>query len=320
MRRLALLGLLCWPAAVLSQNPGECAQDCQADATCQLQVARCYLAAGEERQAIAILKAACEAQPGDGALVRQLALAYLRSGNQVWAAKRLLEQVQAVPTDAESRAWAAWVVLQQGDILRARQLLEGAAEAEPGPGAQRLALLGAAVDQLDGRDAEEALRVLSRGDRLFPEDRALLLQMRQQVLGDRGEPISVRLQLSGGYTSNAVESAPQDAGSGQGEDTGAPLASLDAVLRFEPWISPLVRPLGELRGKGFAPFSDEAEGYGYINLAGRAGTELGQAAGLVPGTFDWADMIFYAAAGGAALWLTQRAIRRARRALQAAGQ
>jgi len=50
------------------------------------------------------------------------------------------------------------------------------------------------------------------------------------------------------------------------------------------------------------------------------GGELGQAAGLVPGTFDWADMIFYAAAGGAALWLTQRAIRRARRALQAAGQ
>jgi hypothetical protein len=43
------------------------------------------------------------------------------------------------------------------------------------------------------------------------------------------------------------------------------------------------------------------------------GGELGQLGfiGLVPGTFDPADMIFYIASTAAALWLAQRAVRRA---------
>jgi hypothetical protein len=44
------------------------------------------------------------------------------------------------------------------------------------------------------------------------------------------------------------------------------------------------------------------------------GGELGQLPfiGLVPGTFDPADLLFYIVSGGAALWLAQRAVQRAR--------
>jgi hypothetical protein len=46
------------------------------------------------------------------------------------------------------------------------------------------------------------------------------------------------------------------------------------------------------------------------------GGELGQLGvlGLVPGTFDVADLLFYLIATVAALWLAQRAVRRAREA------
>jgi len=44
------------------------------------------------------------------------------------------------------------------------------------------------------------------------------------------------------------------------------------------------------------------------------GGELGQLSfiGLVPGTFDMADMVFYTVSTAAALWLAQRAVARAR--------
>jgi len=52
---------------------------------------------------------------------------------------------------------------------------------------------------------------------------------------------------------------------------------LDLVVRVEPWMSPSLRPLGELRGKGSALLSDAAGGLSYLDLGGRAGAELGRA-------------------------------------------
>jgi hypothetical protein len=81
--------------------------------------------------------------------------------------------------------------------------------------------------------------------------------------------------LSGGYTSNATQSAPQDVAAGR-EQTGSPLLSLDIVGRLEPWISRLARPVGEIRLKGFSPLKESTRGLSYLNLGARAGGELGR--------------------------------------------
>jgi hypothetical protein len=233
---------------------------------------------------VALLSGLALAEPPDpGHQARAQAAAYLEQGNTLWAAKTLLERVQAAPDDAESRAWAAWVLLQDGDTYRAQRLLDAAPSSEESPAAARLALLQVALHQLAEQPdkAEPLLAELRREPALYGEDRAMLASMRQQILGDRGEPVSARVQLSGGYASNVVGSAPQDTGSGRKGDreAQAPVATVDAVLRFEPWTSPMVRPVAELRAKGSSPFTAETAAFGYITSGARAGVELGPAAG-----------------------------------------
>jgi hypothetical protein len=221
--------------------------------------------------------------PDAGHHARARAQAYLDQGNTVWAAKTLLERVVAAPDDAESRAWATWVLLQDGDTYRAQRLLDAAPRGEGDPASSRLTLLQVALHQLAEQPerAEPLLAELRRVDALYAEDRAMLASLREDLLGDRGEPISARVQLSGGYASNVIGSAPQDAGSMvEGERlAGAPVASADAVLRFEPWTSPAFRPVGELRAKGSSPFTAETVGFGYVTGGLRAGVEIGPAAG-----------------------------------------
>ncbi len=231
--------------------------------------------------AAALLPAARAEDPGLQA--RQQAQAYLDQGNVVWATKTLLERIAAVPSDAETRAWAAWVLLQDGDMLRTERLLDDAPEGASGPDAARLDLLRAAMHQLDESPdkAEPLLAELRRAPELHAEDRAMLASLRRQILGDRGEPVSARVQAAGGWSSNVIESAPQDAGSGRAGDdaTQAPIASLDAVLRLEPWTSPWARPLAELRAKGFSPVHAEHAAFGYISGGARVGAEVGPASG-----------------------------------------
>ncbi len=264
-------------------SPDPCAELCTEGYPCLQAQAECLVGADRAREAITSLKGACAATPGDGELVRLLAWAYLRSGNEAWARKRLLEQIEAVPGDAQSRAWAVWLLVQGGSVGQARRLLDAAPPAERVEDRQRFEILDVALLQLEVKpdEARSTLTALPQADDLYPEDRSLLADLRRQVLGDRGEPWSVRVDLSGGYASNVIESAPQDMGSGGdgGRAPRAPIAGLDAVLRFEPWTSPGLRPTGELRGKGFSPFTDDAEGFGYYSVGARGGLELGPADG-----------------------------------------
>jgi len=219
--------------------------------------------------------------PDDGSGARTRAQAYLDAGNRLWAAKVLLERLDEAPGDLETRTWAVWVLLQDGDVDRARHLMEGAEPPETGPLRGRIELLEAALSHLEGDPesaAEELWELTGRDHELFAEDLAFFDDLRADVTGNPANPISARALLDGGYATNAVQSAPQDVGTGLA-GAGAPIVSLDLVLRLEPWTSPQFRPLGELRGRGFAPLSDEAAGLAFLDLAGRAGVEFGPADG-----------------------------------------
>ncbi len=213
---------------------------------------------------------------------RAQALAYLEDGNRLWAIKTLLEALEETPNDLQTRTWAVWLLLQDGDLDRASHLLDTAEVPADGPMYGRVLLLDAALAQVTDRP-EDAVAILDEiGDRdrtLFAEDLQLFDELRRDLTGDPGHPLSGRVLIGGGYTSNASQSAPQDIGAGQ-DRIGSALLSLDGVLRAEPWASPLVRPVGEARFKALAPLAEAARGMSYMDLAGRAGGELGRTDGF----------------------------------------
>jgi Flp pilus assembly protein TadD len=260
----------------------DCPGPCGDDRACASEAASCFMDHGSYAEAVKALKPAHAAHPRDGRLARLLALAYLRSGNRVWATRTLLSQLEAAPEDLQTRTWTVWLLIQDGDTARAKAVLEQARDPGPGAMAERLELLGAILLRLESEDdsAEEKLRaVKERGWRLFPEDVGLYEDLRSKLVGDRGDPFKARILVSAGYTTNATQSAPQDAASGE-KRVGSPVLAGDLVLRLEPWVSRLARPLGEIRSKGLFPTRGETQGLGYLDLGGRAGGELGRTNGF----------------------------------------
>jgi hypothetical protein len=257
-----------------------CGGPCDADPDCALAVASCHVEREGYRQALEELKVAYEAHSDDGRLVRMMALAYLGLGNSAWAVKRLLGHLDDQPDDPETRAWAVWLLIQEGDPVRAATLLGDAPAVAPGPAKERMTLLSAAIEDLQENrdDAEASLReVMGQRGPIYPEDRVLLDHLRARVRAETVEPLSVRVQLSGGYTSNAIQSSPTDPGAevSASETTGSPLLAADAVVRFEPWTSRWLRPSVELRGKTQGQLSTAAMDYSYASLGGRVGLDVG---------------------------------------------
>ena len=230
------------------------------------------------RAAIKILKEAHGEAPTSVRIVRLLSLAYHRSGNDVWALKTLLAHLDKFPKDAQTRTWAAWLLIQSGDLDQAQRLLDQAPDVEPVALAERVELLKVLILSLSSEDEKAETRfeeLKNRGERLFPEDRALYRIVASKLHSEVRDPFNVRALAYGGYTTNATQSAPQDTGTDL-DASGSPVVGLDLLLRFEPWVSPLFRPVGELRTKGFLPTANDARELGNFNLSGRAGVELGK--------------------------------------------
>jgi hypothetical protein len=265
-------------AAGARAEAGPCGGPCGEDVPCASEVAGCLMDEHDHAAAIDVLEPAVAAHPDDGPLARLLSTAYLGTGNRTWAIKVLLAHHQRVPDDLQTAAWAAWLLMQEGALDQARHLLESA-EAPEGPDAKRMELLGIVLAQIEQEEIEEGVEELLESGKMYAEDIDMLESLRNQVLDKHSQFLSARVLLSGGYTTNATQSAPQDVGTGQ-EAAGAGLLSLDLVLRLEPWTSTLLRPLAEIRGKGFMPLSDVARDYGYLSLGGRAGGEVGRMDGV----------------------------------------
>jgi hypothetical protein len=276
--RFAVLTLLILLVAAPATAAETCREHCGADANCSLEAGACLLEQGEARAALTLLKAAHEAAPDDDRLVRAVAAAYLAQGNSHWATRRLLDQLERHPEDQRSRAWAAWILIREGDLRRARGLLEDGSPA-PGPLELRFDLLDVALIELEGEPdvaRQELLGALRPRRRPFAEDRALIQDLRRRLLGDHGRPLSARAQLSVGFTSNAAQSSPEDVGASEGDGSpAAPVIAADLVLRLEPWTSRWIRPLGELRARLFAPLMPTTLDHSWADLGARAGLELG---------------------------------------------
>ena len=271
--------------------PDERRVECRDDPDCALELAAEHLARGEPRAAIGLLKPLVAAGDVDGRLDRALASAYLAEGNDAWALRTLLARLELASEDLETRTWAAWLLASGGDVEGAGALLEaGEPLPEHGPLARRAALLRAALLDLGG-DPAAALAGLRTAERLpgrlLPEDRPLVRHLRRSLRGDARDPLSMRLLLSAGLTSNAARSSPADpASEAVGTTASAPLAAMDLLVRAEPWVSDAARPHGELRVRLFGPLAPTTLDHAWGAVAGRVGVEFGGAGPRLRVSYD----------------------------------
>ncbi len=268
------------PCPALAGEP--CGSPCGGDPVCAVDRGTCLLREGAWEQALQAIKPAFHANPQQGAIARLLAQAYHRSGNDLWALRTLWEHLEASPDDYESRTWAAWYLIGMGDLEQAALLLD---ISEPGadPLNQRRELLVALIAALSGDRGPgvEIIRSIYRSSLpLFPEDKALFSYLESVLNGSTAESIYLRLLLSTGYSTNAIEGTPEEATASSAQQTSSPISLLDTVLLWEPRVMTALRPLAEARLKATLPTAHDAWPHAMFSSGARIGLALGRQSAL----------------------------------------
>ncbi len=239
--------------------------------------AREFLARGQTAEATSLLKEALRDEPDSEVLALLLADAYLLSGNGPWAQRTLAEHLELRTESHEAASWLAFLLLGQGALDDAQALL-----AEPFTGpleVRRRHLLSLVARNQGDLDAAQAHHDAAHGaPTAFPEDREALSQAAAQAPGYL-PPLAGRLELSGGWTANALAGSPADPALG-GAGSASGLVQGSAWLRFLPVTGPFRPSLeGELRALGYtsSPGGDAS----YLLVGARPGLLLGSARTLL---------------------------------------
>lgn len=182
--------------------------------------------------------------------------------------------------ECEARARLAWDLLRRGALDPAEAALRGPRCPRPGPEEGRWLVLRAALLQARTFDAA-AGRALDRFDRLpaaYPEDLGLAAHLRRQVAVAAAPPLSLRLDLLGGWTSNALAGLPVDP---DAPGPRSPFARADLAGRLLlPRRGP-VQPTVEGLVAGVALADAEAQRYTSGQLLLRPGVLLGRATSVL---------------------------------------
>ncbi len=261
-----------------------------------VEEARALLDAGQEREALALLKEHRSAWDAQRDLAVLAARAYAAAGNSSWATRTLLRQVELRPDDCCVRGELAWLFLSQADYRRAREVL-GAAPC-PGPAQEtvRWHLLGAmAARQGQEPDLLRArLAAARRGQRMYPEDRALFTFLRPSAWPLRGPSLELTASLQEGWRSNPLLGSPLDQ-QASGEDFASFYTSLDLWGRIaSPYWGP-VRVFLEGDGKGKALYARAARGLSHAGWGLRPGFELSWPTFVLRGAYHF-DALWVATA------------------------
>jgi tetratricopeptide (TPR) repeat protein len=236
--------------------------------------ARTLLERNNPSQAIALLKPAIEAQPLDKNLRLWLARAYLDDANDFWALRTLIAASAIHPEDCNLVLWQAHIQLRQGAVDQARDLLQAPC-ATWAPVEARRSLLFAMVEQAAGstEDAQAHLDQARAFRFAFPEDREAMARMRAGLMPGYLAPLSGRLDLALGGTTNARAGSPVDPES-QGNGAGSLAVQAAGSMRFvspnRTW--PRLSVEAEARGIGYQAAA--GRDLSYLLLGGRPGVLL----------------------------------------------
>lgn len=271
-RAVLVVLLMSLPASVAGAAP--CLPRCSG-LPCHLDGARCLMEVGQPRKARRRLKALRAAHPGHQRLLLLLASAYWAEGNRVWAARVLAQAAGRHPDSCQVRSFLVWLLLQQAELDRARELLVKPGCPDGGAMSTRWHLLRATLARYRDKAAAAAAAAqkAQHGAEVFPEDRALLDELRRSSAPLSRAPVRVRLDLGGGYTSNGLMSSPADVAA-TGAEAGSPALGLDARLELEPPWGRSVRPVAEVGLRSLVLTAGAASDYTHVSVLGKAGVAV----------------------------------------------
>ncbi len=253
-----------------------CIRECHAKVDCEVAVVDCLIEANRVRDAISRLKRLLKQYPDKSALARLLVVAYLADDNTFWAQRALQQSLERNPNDCETRSWLAWVYIREGDLDLAAEAM-----AEPGcPNSEADRIrrhilkthIADAKSDVDGRAV--ALAAIEDAKEVYPEDEALRVHLRSREDPGWIEPLSMRMGVQGGYTSNARAGSPSDPSE---SGAGSALCRFDLFGRLVLPASRNLRPVLEGNTKGHGLAGNAVRELSYLDLSIRPGIILGGA-------------------------------------------
>ena len=178
-------------------------------------------------------------------------------------------------TATYSSGWPGFTI-RQGALDQARTLLDGACSHWQ-PEKARRALLLAMLEQQAGSQAEAQARLdeARAADLVYPEDRAAISQLQDELGPGYLPPVSGRVDLNLGWAANARAGSPTeptDAGKGASSPVGQAAVWLRFVMPGRSWVRPSLE--AETRALGYS--SAAGRDFSYLMLGGRPGVLLGR--------------------------------------------
>ncbi|MBQ9396333.1 MAG: SUMF1/EgtB/PvdO family nonheme iron enzyme, partial [Proteobacteria bacterium] len=227
------------------------------------------------RDAVEILKESRECNDFDPRLERALGVAYAKSGNYPWALKTLRRLFSlSSSTDCESLAWIAWIQIQMGMPDDAEQTLSEHVECDNW-GKARLSLLSAFNEMTKNEPdkARDALKTAYEADAMSKSDKSALSSM-QSMLGVAPNPnFTWKVELDGGYASNALSGSPNDPTLME-KKLDSPFLDGDIRVTLDLWKDAFVRSVLEGQFTGQYLTSKDASDFSYIDLSLRLGVAV----------------------------------------------
>jgi hypothetical protein len=218
------------------------------------------------RERISSLKEQLANDPESEGLTLALVNAYLEDGNTLWALRTALSYPGE--ESCEMMSWIAWLHFRQGALDEAREaLFTGSCWETPPHTARRELLLALIEQQAENETGARAHLKAAHGEKhAFAEDREAIARL---VSRDPGflPPLSGRLELGLGFTSNALAGSPTDSAATK-TDNESPMGQTSTWLRFVAPMGRWVRPAVEVdaRAHGFTTESGRDLSYGLFGV------------------------------------------------------
>ena len=242
--------------------------------TCYHDAATALGAQDRHRDALDLLKIAAAQHPDAPSLMLLRVRSYLDMDNAFWATRTLQEWLDRHPDDCEAAAWLAWQYAQEGDFDDARARLETPSCRQLPPHSARKQVILAFVADYEG-DADLS-QIHARKARLpawaHPEDRAVI---RHLLAADPAfiPPLSGRLDLALGHTTNATAGTPTDRPGQQAPSS--PVLQQNTWLRFVSQQGRMVRPALEVDWRALLFTAADARDNTWMLFGARPGFVIG---------------------------------------------
>ena len=249
------------------------------DSLCLKERTLCLLKKDKADLALELLKAEQETFEGSDdpaeaeAFALLLAKAYYEQQNTFWALNTLDQYLESHAESCVAKSWMAWMHISEAHVAEARELLDDPkCLAGEGKTAARFYLLKTFIDIQKGEADKDTAKEFDKKKfkKLLDEDVELYRFNRRALFPHTTQPILLKLELKGGYTTNALFGSPIDP-LNAGVDTKSALLAHDVRLTWAPPLTSRLSGLVELTSRSNVFFTDDTEDFTYVDIGWKLG-------------------------------------------------